>query len=241
MSQHDQQDQSRRSSRLTHQQRLARAIKEITGSGHQRATQLVTDAANEGQLTGPLDPDGMLRAVNTLLGHDCSSSTTPAPSLPAQRRTSALPSAQPAPPQEPTIEWSCELCDTTVTGDEAGLRMPSSALSRYERELKEFNQTQERKWAQEEHGLRFYSPKDLPSRAHWLVICDVCHAKHQRWQEGLEDYINRYDGYTIHVGRIDTPTKLLRWTSHLMTKDWLACTDWHRVLAAKTGGDDLRL
>ncbi|WP_347059724.1 hypothetical protein ABC795_04570 [Blastococcus sp. HT6-30] len=241
MSQHDQHDLSRRSSRLTHQQRLARAIKEINGSGLQRALQLVTDAANAGKLAGPLDSDGMLRAVNTLLGHDCDS-TSAGPSMPAQlRRSPAVPSTDSPQPVEPTIEWSCELCETVVTGEDGGLRMPSAELSRYKRELDAFEEARERRWAQEEHGLRFYSPNDLPSRAHWLVICHSCHGKHQRWQEGLDDYTNRYDGYNIQVGRIDTPIKLLRWTSHLMTKDWLASTDWHRLLAAKTGGDDLRL
>jgi len=238
MSQHDQHDQARRSSRLTHQQRLARAVKEISGIGLQRATQLVSDAAADGRLNGSLDPEGMLRAVNTVLGHDCGTGAATRP--PAQRRPGAGEQTSEQ-AQELTILWSCELCEMPVTGEDGGLRMPSADLSRYERAMAEFDAEQERKDAQQEHGLRFYSPQDLPSRAHWIVICTACYAANRRWQEGLEDYINRYDGYTIHVGRIDTPVKLLRWTSHLMTKHWLRSTDWNRLLARKSGGEDLRL
>lgn len=232
---------SRPSDRLTHQQRIARAINAISGVGYQRCLQLVTDAANDGKLDGPLDPSGMLQVVNMLLGHADISAPAAAPMSTRPRRSGAAPSLDSAQTDEPTIDWSCELCGIGITGDGGSLRMPRAELSRYKVELEAFQEAQERKWAEQENGLRSYNPRDLPARAHWVVICRSCYHEHQRWQDGLDDYINRFDGYTIDVGRIDTHIKLLHWTSHLMTKDWLASTDWRLVLAAKTGGEHLRL
>jgi hypothetical protein len=71
--------------------------------------------------------------------------------------------------------------------------------------------------------------ENYPEAAHWAVHCMGCnpHA-----DAGCEDC------YWFDVDSARTWSKLVDWTAHLMTKNWLGYTDWRRLLDQASKADN---
>lgn len=67
----------------------------------------------------------------------------------------------------------------------------------------------------------------LPDPAPWRVHHRQCYP------------FSTVGSYVVEVDRIDTAAKLVRWTAHLMGKQWLRHTNWDEVLQSASGMDML--
>lgn len=67
-----------------------------------------------------------------------------------------------------------------------------------------------------------------PGLAPWLIHHDACRP-------------NEADGYHIDVERVRSWRDLVRWTAHLMDKNWLPDTDWRVLLGNAAYARDRRI
>lgn len=77
-----------------------------------------------------------------------------------------------------------------------------------------------RHW-RETHGTTYTADELLtfPEAAQWRFSCRLCLPCEERAGE-----------YAIDQHRISTHQQMLWWTAHLMGKDWLAHTNWGRII-----------
>lgn len=68
---------------------------------------------------------------------------------------------------------------------------------------------------------------DYPEQVSWVTHCERCEPN--------------TCGYCIQVAELRTYQDLIKWTSHLMDKSWLASTDWSQLLEQVAAGTDPRL
>ena len=83
-------------------------------------------------------------------------------------------------------------------------------------------------WEEQHPADGSWTPRNLtslPSKATWGVHCDNCNP---HWNEDRDEACGGC--YWVDAVRMNTPARLLHWTSHLMEKRWLRDTDWGRFI-----------
>lgn len=120
------------------------------------------------------------------------------------------------------LEFLCDYCGRPVADGEGCLLVFFADLSAY--------RSADADWKQI-HGDGPSTPAqilDRPVSVPWHVHHDACNPR-------------REDGYDIDVRKVRTWRALLLETSRLMSKNWLALTDWPRVIGAAADGSSGRI
>jgi hypothetical protein len=115
---------------------------------------------------------------------------------------------------------TCQICGTRIESGHLGIN--TVALGEYREAVEQWN-------AANPVGAGTLGSliDDHPEQVPWETHCDQCEPN--------------TCGYCIQVDELRTAQDLLRWTSHLMGKAWLASTDWDELLEKVAAGTDTRL
>lgn len=124
-----------------------------------------------------------------------------------------------------TLEWACEICGETIDDGDGYIELPRSERRRYTEQLKDWESDNpqpdvEPTLCEQLRNIqtdwnRFVS---MPAKAHWWAIHRTC-----------DPNINS-GGDWFDVATIRTHFDVLDWTAHLMSKNWINDTDWHRLI-----------
>jgi hypothetical protein len=112
------------------------------------------------------------------------------------------------------IDWKCEGCGKSIEKGYIAVNTKDEVEAGKAR----------RQWDKDhtnEHGWVICNGNDLltyPHAAHWHISCNDC------------DLANDIC-YYIEISRINTETKVINWTAHLMEKNWIGDTDWRNLLS----------
>lgn len=113
----------------------------------------------------------------------------------------------------------CQVCWTQIEHGHLGI--DTQALTAYRAAVEEW------KAANPGDAGTLGSLLDHPEQVSWVTHCERCEPN--------------TCGYCIQVAELRTHRDLIRWTSHLMGKAWLADTDWDELLEKVAAGTDTRL
>jgi len=122
----------------------------------------------------------------------------------------------------------CSACHKPIGDHEGWLWVDRSAVSAHGRAA--------RAW-REEH-------EDEPGGAISFDVTAVLdYPKPVRWRAHHKDCDPEPDAasYTIESERLSTWADLAHWTAHLMAKQWVAATDWGKILEGVAEGSGSRL
>jgi len=111
------------------------------------------------------------------------------------------------------LEYICDYCGGPIEDRKGCLEVFFSDIHSYRHAQQEWQQV---------HGDGPHTISQLlqlPSHVPWRLHHYTCNP-------------HRVDGYDIDVAKVRTWRDLVRWTAHLLEKNWLALTDWHQVIRA---------
>lgn len=121
------------------------------------------------------------------------------------------------------LDYICDTCLRPVADGEGCLYLSFGDLADHRRAKREWEASRD-----ESGRLDILGLLGLPSFAAWRIHHDVCRPA------GV-------DGYDITVEEIRTWRGLVKWTAHLMEKNWLVETDWRVLLGNAANGRDRRI
>lgn len=119
----------------------------------------------------------------------------------------------------PSLIAVCQVCSTRIERGHLGI--DTTALNAYREAVEEW------KAANPGDAGTMASLLEHPEQVPWVTHCERCEPN--------------TCGYCIQVDELETYQDLIRWTSHLMGKSWLADTDWDELLEKVAAGTDTRL
>lgn len=117
------------------------------------------------------------------------------------------------------LEFICDTCGFRVADGDGSIRMSFGDLHEYRRAVEDW----ERRKRGPEGTVSLADLLDHPDPAPWLIQHTVCRPKGA-------------DGYEIDVEQVRTWRDLVKWTSHLLEKNWLQSTNWAAVIGAAARG-----
>lgn len=110
------------------------------------------------------------------------------------------------------LAWICEACKAAVVNGEGYIHVSHDTVNATERAYRDFERRESGK------AVTLDSLLALPDPARWRVHHVRCDP-----EPDSADYV-------IEVHRARTHAQLLRWTAHLMGKEWLRYTDWDELI-----------
>lgn len=118
-----------------------------------------------------------------------------------------------------SINWTCDACGDPIPKGDGHVHVLSGEL--HAAETRHQAEDERIRRHVEQHGLPpAVSFDDLSETADMMAPWRVHHYRCEA----------RSDAYSIDVGRIDTPGKLLGWTAHLWEKAWFPVTWWNDLI-----------
>jgi hypothetical protein len=121
-------------------------------------------------------------------------------------------------PVDLALTWLCDACGEPIADDEGYITVNYAEIHAYDRWNEEFDEKQR---AKAKGGLVMYRLSELngmPEPARWRKL-------HQRCDPDPES-----TDYWIGIERIRTRPEVLRWTAHLLGKNWIQSTTWRDIL-----------
>lgn len=115
-----------------------------------------------------------------------------------------------------TITWICFHCGDEVEDGEGFLQVRMPDVIRQEQATVEW----EAQHTDPDGGIGFDLADGPPDEVPWNALHGKCDAA------GGEPY-------AINIEELRTPWDLVKWTAHLMEKDWLTATAWDSLLQSK--------
>lgn len=125
------------------------------------------------------------------------------------------------------LEFLCDACGRPVEDGHGSLYVLFSELHKRRNAMSAWKAASEP--GTPRPAVSLVEALQLPSPAPWHIHHDRCRPRH----EG--------DGYHIDVERIRSWRDLVRWTAHLMEKNWLGDTNWQVLLGNAADGRDQRI
>lgn len=121
------------------------------------------------------------------------------------------------------LDFMCDTCGRPVEDGDGALYVSLAAIRQNRAEQAEWEKTRPRHGAMDVATLMMM-PRTIP----W-------HIHHDRCAPTTEDV------YDICVERVRTWRDLVRWTGHLMGKNWLASTSWASLIESAAYGNSGRI
>jgi hypothetical protein len=121
------------------------------------------------------------------------------------------------------LEYVCDGCMRPVADGDGALYLNFGELAESRRAKEQWDTSRD-----PSGRLDIVSLLLLPGLASWHIHHDACRP------EGA-------DGYDIAVERVRTWRDLVRWTAHLMEKNWLPHTNWRSLLGNAADARDRRI
>lgn len=122
------------------------------------------------------------------------------------------------------LEFICDLCGRPVENGCGSLYVSFGELHAHRHAMADWKSANEPGAA-----LNIVAMLHLPGPAPWRIHHDTCRPA----EVG--------DGYHIDIERVRTWRDLVRWTAHLMEKNWLPDTDWRVLLGNAADARDRRI
>ena len=119
------------------------------------------------------------------------------------------------------FSWHCDICAGPIADGMGYVEIDSREVMRVEAQERADLEAA----AAGNDEVLYLDALDLPEPVAWHVWHAAC------------DPDPGYSGYWFDVGRARTTAQLLRWSLHLMEKDWIGVTDWPAFVRARSSDD----